>query len=427
MEVRRIEVQRAGGRSTDDDASRTEGSSPHWRPPAVEQHARGAAWVTTSPSMETGSSSGLMTLAAGGGYEEKPPQPVEPAAIVAQPGADVYRSGVSVMADFDKMAEMDLHRFLTMPAPRGVTIQCCVQRRRKQNVVQLYLRDETRHLEMGRFLCSAMQKKGKTYVLGATKADVPHKDSPSYQGKLKSNSTGQEFTLYDNGKNPKKMDSWDKDEPGAKGARKKLAAISFEKPADKRLPDARKVSVPAVGEGGVRNYEAPVKLGSMPPKVKPGGKLSLDFGGRVTKISVKNFILHDAKENPEARVASPPSARGERGLPLPRFALNRGPLRPSSSPPSPSSLSSPSSSPCAPAIAEPPPAPSLARPPRAGECHAVRTCREGHIRARLHVPALRGAGLRHRAHFFLGAQPPLFTLWRRAGRRLGLRLTLGDR
>ena len=81
-----------------------------------------------------------------------------------------------------------------------------------------------------------MQKKGKTYVLGATKADVPHKDSPSYQGKLKSNSTGQEFTLYDNGKNPKKMDSWDKDEPGAKGARKKLAAISFEKPADKRLP-----------------------------------------------------------------------------------------------------------------------------------------------------------------------------------------------
>ena len=337
MEVRRIEVQRAGGRSTDDDASRTEGSSPHWRPPAVEQHARGAAWVTTSPSMETGSSSGLMTLAAGGGYEEKPPQPVEPAAIVAQPGADVYRSGVSVMADFDKMAEMDLHRFLTMPAPRGVTIQCCVQRRRKQNVVQLYLRDETRHLEMGRFLCSAMQKKGKTYVLGATKADVPHKDSPSYQGKLKSNSTGQEFTLYDNGKNPKKMDSWDKDEPGAKGARKKLAAISFEKPADKRLPDARKVSVPAVGEGGVRNYEAPVKLGSMPPKVKPGGKLSLDFGGRVTKISVKNFILHDAKEKPEARVASPPSARGERGLPLPHFALNRGPLRPSSSPPSPSS------------------------------------------------------------------------------------------
>jgi hypothetical protein len=252
--------------------------------------------------METGSSSGLMTLAAGGGYEEKPPQPVEPAAIVAQPGADVYRSGVSVMADFDKMAEMDLHRFLTMPAPRGVTIQCCVQRRRKQNVVQLYLRDETRHLEMGRFLCSAMQKKGKTYVLGATKADVPHKDSPSYQGKLKSNSTGQEFTLYDNGKNPKKMDSWDKDEPGAKGARKKLAAISFEKPADKRLPDARKVSVPAVGEGGVRNYEAPVKLGSMPPKVKPGGKLSLDFGGRVTKISVKNFILHDAKEKPEESV-----------------------------------------------------------------------------------------------------------------------------
>ena len=61
--------------------------------------------MTTSPSMETGSSSGLMTLAAGGGYEEKPPQPVEPAAIVAQPGADVYRSGVSVMADFDKMGD----------------------------------------------------------------------------------------------------------------------------------------------------------------------------------------------------------------------------------------------------------------------------------------------------------------------------------
>ena len=70
-----MESGELAGWSTDDDASRTEGVIAALAAASNrQQHARGAAWVTTSPSMEPGSSSGLMTLAAGSGYEEKPPQ-----------------------------------------------------------------------------------------------------------------------------------------------------------------------------------------------------------------------------------------------------------------------------------------------------------------------------------------------------------------
>eukprot|EP00908_Phaeocystis_cordata_P002684 Transcript_12929.p6 GENE.Transcript_12929~~Transcript_12929.p6 ORF type:complete len:134 (-),score=57.75 Transcript_12929:295-696(-) len=67
------------------------------------------------------------------------------------------------------------------------------------------------------------------------------------------------------------------------GVRQTLAEVSFTKPGDKRLPDTRHVKLPPT-EG---------RLQTQPPQVDSHGKLTQDFGGRVRKISVKNFMLED--------------------------------------------------------------------------------------------------------------------------------------
>ena len=181
------------------------------------------------------------------------------------------------MAGFDKMAEMDLHRFLTMPAPRGVTIQCCVQRRRKQNVVQLYLRDETRHLEMGRFLCSAMQKKGKTYVLGATKADVPAQDSPSYRASSSQTLPGRNSRFTTTGRTRRRWTRGTRTSLVRRARARSSRRSPSRSPPTSASPTRGKVSVPAVGEGGVRRLRSTCEAGVDAPEGEAGGKLSLDF------------------------------------------------------------------------------------------------------------------------------------------------------
>lgn len=64
------------------------------------------------------------------------------------------------------------------------------------------------YLEEGqRFLLSAQRRKGSktsNYVI-STNQEEPLRQGPTYLGKLRSNLVGTEFTVYDDGCNPKKM------------------------------------------------------------------------------------------------------------------------------------------------------------------------------------------------------------------------------
>ncbi len=109
------------------------------------------------------------------------------------------------------------------------------------------------------------------------------------------------FTLVDAGKNPKKVDAWDKDDAGAMaGVRQTLAEVSFTKPGDKRLPDTRHVKLPPT-EG---------RLQTQPPQVDSHGKLTQDFGGRVRKVPTPH---------PAGASAAPPTPSSSSGPPPPPF------------------------------------------------------------------------------------------------------------
>lgn len=224
------------------------------------------------------------------------PQPVsvqdpvyaqQPTPAPAPSGAAPIYQGVPQLISPNR--NEDMKAFVMESGPNGDTMVQCQIQRRKNGVFEMFLRDETRNLELGQFLCAAQKKKSATYKM-SSKKDEFGKKSEHYLGKLKGAEMSGSFTLVDAGMNPKKMTAWDKDEAvsGEAGGRKaiarsELASIAFSKPSDKRLPDVRAIKL-----------NTGRKLQTIPPKAE-GGKLIQDFGGRVTHVSVKNFMLEDAQ------------------------------------------------------------------------------------------------------------------------------------
>jgi len=144
--------------------------------------------------------------------------------------------------------------------------------RRKNHTYELFLRDESRHLEHGQFILATRKTQGKksaTYRVSSSRNDF-EKRSPSYLGKIKASELTGAYTLVDTGKNPKKIDAWDKDDRGgaSAGARQTLAEIHFSKPTDKRLPDLRNVKL------GYSEGMEEQRLQTMPPQVDSHGKLT---------------------------------------------------------------------------------------------------------------------------------------------------------
>ena len=209
------------------------------------------------------------------------------APVAAPSGGGTMYQGVPQLVSPNR--NDDMKAFVMESGPHDDTMVQCQLQRRKNGVFEMFLRDETRNLELGQFLCAAQKKKSTTYKM-SSKKDEFGKKSEHYLGKLKGAELAGSFTLVDAGMNPKKMTAWDKDDAvsGEAGGRKaiarsELAAIAFSKPSDKRLPDVRAVKL-----------NTGRKLQTIPPKAE-GGKLIQDFDGRVTHVSVKNFILEDAQ------------------------------------------------------------------------------------------------------------------------------------
>ncbi|EFJ40830.1 hypothetical protein VOLCADRAFT_77804 [Volvox carteri f. nagariensis] len=200
----------------------------------------------------------------------------------------------------------DKPAFLMMPGPKNGPVQCVIVRDRGS--VKMYPRYSL-YLEEGRrFLLSARKRKKQTtsnYVISLKQDDLS-RESGSFFGKVRANFVGTEFTIYDKGLKPGKKDASEGE------LRQELAAVTYQyNVLGTRGPRKMMAAIPSVDGTGRRLYhptseadcilerirhrkglEELVVMGNKPPRWNDElNAYCLNFNGRVTEASVKNFQL----------------------------------------------------------------------------------------------------------------------------------------
>ena len=206
----------------------------------------------------------------------------------------------------------DVRGFLQRPVPPGVIFKCKVYRDRSGTArffpkfyVYLEMDDGTPE----RFLMAARKRKkskAPNYLISTSRENLG-RDSETYLGKLRSNFTGTELVLYDDGESP------DKDEVNDEDIRAELAAIAFLKNISGRKgPRQMRVLLPLVvpGQTAPGKWVALTKEASLLARYKREdtfdmivaqnrapvynealGAFTLNFSKRVRRASVKNFQI----------------------------------------------------------------------------------------------------------------------------------------
>ncbi|KAF6334630.1 TUB bipartite transcription factor [Rhinolophus ferrumequinum] len=209
----------------------------------------------------------------------------------------------------------DLEEFALRPAPQGITIKGRITRDKKGMDRGMY---PTYFLHLDRedgkkvfLLAGRKRKKSKTsnYLISVDPTDLS-RGGDSYIGKLRSNLMGTKFTVYNNGVNPQKASSTL--EGGT--LRQELAAVCYETNV-LGFKGPRKMSVIVPGMNMVhervcirprnehetllarwqnKNTETIIELQNKTPVWNDDTQsYVLNFHGRVTQASVKNFqIIH---------------------------------------------------------------------------------------------------------------------------------------
>uniref|UniRef100_A0A3Q3VY03 Tubby-like protein n=1 Tax=Mola mola TaxID=94237 RepID=A0A3Q3VY03_MOLML len=223
----------------------------------------------------------------------------------------------SPTADSTLIDVANLEEFVFRPAPRGVTVKCRISRDKKGMDRGLY---PTYFMHMERedgkrvfLLAGRKRKKSKTsnYLISVDATDLS-REGESFIGKLRSNLMGTKFTVYDNGRNPSKN-------PGAlleeSNMRQELAAVCYETNVlGFKGPRKMTVIVPGMNMNFERVPVRPqndqesllsrwqshaldnlIELHNKAPVWNDDTQsYVLNFHGRVTQASVKNFqIVHD--------------------------------------------------------------------------------------------------------------------------------------
>ncbi|XP_052440726.1 tubby-related protein 3 isoform X2 [Carassius gibelio] len=209
----------------------------------------------------------------------------------------------------------NLEEFVLRPAPRGVTVKCRISRDKKGMDRGLYP-TYFMHLERedGKkvfLLAGRKRKKSKTsnYLISVDATDLS-REAESFIGKLRSNLMGTKFTVYDNGTNPSKT-------PGAlleeTNTRQELATICYETNVlGFKGPRKMTVIIPGMNMNFERvpvrpacesllskwqnlSLENLIELHNKAPVWNDDTQsYVLNFHGRVTQASVKNFqIVHE--------------------------------------------------------------------------------------------------------------------------------------
>ncbi|XP_034164326.1 tubby protein isoform X3 [Pangasianodon hypophthalmus] len=210
----------------------------------------------------------------------------------------------------------DLEEFTLRPAPQGVTIKCRITRDKKGMDRGMY---PTYYLHLERedgkkmfLLAGRKRKKSKTsnYLISIDPTDLS-RGGESFIGKLRSNLMGTKFTVYDSGTNPAKSTS----SLEASNLRQELAAICYETNVlGFKGPRKMSVIIPGMNMDHERvcirprnehetllarwqnkSTESVIELHNKTPVWNDDTQsYVLNFHGRVTQASVKNFqIIHD--------------------------------------------------------------------------------------------------------------------------------------
>ena len=208
-----------------------------------------------------------------------------------------------------------MRTFLTTPVPRDWgTVQCVLRRtvsgRAQSYQVFLDTKQPAGKLEQQRFLMYAKKMPdNKTANYHITCEDGnPSKDCAMYLGKLRSNFLGTEFTIYDDGINPKHARNPFKARD--KSVRKELGAVVYQQNVlGSKGPRNMRAGMPQLdADGGIPVFretkhdnivekfkrdpgdEGLYELINKPPRWDERiGEHVLNFKGRVTCASVKNF------------------------------------------------------------------------------------------------------------------------------------------
>ncbi|XP_069484614.1 tubby-related protein 3 isoform X2 [Ambystoma mexicanum] len=221
-----------------------------------------------------------------------------------------------LQSDVQPMEVENVEEFAVRPAPRGITVKCRITRDKKGMDRGLYPtyfmhleRDDGRKIFL---LAGRKRKKSKTsnYLISVDPTDLS-REAESFIGKLRSNLMGTKFTVYDSGISPSKAQG----QPEESCARQELAAVCYETNVlGFKGPRKMTVLIPGMNMNHERipfrprndnegllskwqskNLENIIELHNKAPVWNDDTQsYVLNFHGRVTQASVKNFqIVHD--------------------------------------------------------------------------------------------------------------------------------------
>ncbi|XP_021115609.1 tubby-related protein 1 isoform X1 [Heterocephalus glaber] len=206
----------------------------------------------------------------------------------------------------------DLREFVLRPAPQGRTVRCRLTRDKKGMDRGLYP-SYFLHLDAERklfLLAGRKRKRSKTanYLISSDPTNLS-RGGDNFIGKLRSNLLGNRFTVFDAGQNPQRGSGGDVGD-----LRQELAAVVYETNVlGFRGPRRMTVLIPGMNSEHQRvpirprnasdgllvrwqnkTLESLIELHNKPPVWNEGsGSYTLNFQGRVTQASVKNFqIVH---------------------------------------------------------------------------------------------------------------------------------------
>lgn len=210
----------------------------------------------------------------------------------------------------------DLDVFVDSPAPQGTTVKCRISRDKKgmdRNMYPTYFlhmeKDDGKKVFL---LAGRKRKKSATsnYLVSTDPTDLSRKGE-SYIGKLRSNLVGTKFTIFNEGVNPRKggvmADGsnireelgavvYDTNVLGFKGPRKMTIVIPGMGVDHKRIPVRPKMECETILERQRRKVmDNLLELHNKTPVWNDDTQsYVLNFHGRVTQASVKNFqVIHD--------------------------------------------------------------------------------------------------------------------------------------
>uniref|UniRef100_A0A7S4S614 Tubby C-terminal domain-containing protein n=1 Tax=Ditylum brightwellii TaxID=49249 RepID=A0A7S4S614_9STRA len=228
----------------------------------------------------------------------------------------------------EHVSDEEMRKFLTKPCPKNAgTMQCYIKRNKgKKNKLfpeyRVYAKDGDVFMMTSK---KRAKKKTSNYLISMHR-NLIDKNSPYVIGKLRSNFFGTEYQLYDAGINPRDIDPY-YDENNDTSVRSEIGAVLYENNvAGSRGPRRMQVCINKVDDAGdsTRQWQPAHKdeemlscfkhcvkpaihhLISMENKVPSWNEeleaYVLDFNGRVTLASVKNFQLTEMNSENQDRI-----------------------------------------------------------------------------------------------------------------------------